>query len=106
MKRGDLVRCGGYGRVLPEPQNRPTRAAESLSVRSITDAIPLKLRTPVRGIGHGRHRVLRTAVPKAAINKDRDPQSREDNVHMDEAVGDANAIVDAKAQASRVELLS
>lgn len=73
---------GDVGRVfvLPGTDDQPPRFLETLIAPAIPGDVGVELGAPPIGIRLGRHGVLWTTVPEAAIDEDRDPGSGEGDV--------------------------
>jgi hypothetical protein len=66
--------------VLPNAHDTPTAFSQLFRYQSITSGIPGNLLYPVFGIVDGQSAMFRTAVPKAAINKESDAACSESEI--------------------------
>lgn len=73
--------------VLPDANDFPTVLLEPNHVSRVAPSVLLDLRTPVVRPGARSRAVLRTPVPEAAVNVDREPSAREDDVRPQEPLG-------------------
>lgn len=83
---GPAHRGGDRGRdedrilVLPGPQDRPARIRELLVSVVVAAPVALDLRSPPVAVVARPVAVQRATVPETAVDKDRDPQPREDQI--------------------------
>jgi hypothetical protein len=75
-----LVRNAISQFVLPYAEHAPTRRLELRRGISVTQLIRGNLLRPVRRVLARLRSMLGATVPVAAINEDRDPLAREDNI--------------------------
>ncbi len=73
--------------MLPEAQNSPSFGFQMLSCFAVARHVLVELGTPPIGVRFGLRRVLRAAVPEAAVHEDRDLCLGEDDI--DRATGHA-----------------
>mgnify|MGYP001227613457 CR=1 FL=1 len=75
-----LVRRGDRVLMLPDPDDLPTVVVENPVGFLVTFHVPLDLGLPEVGVGPRSDVMLRTAVPEASVDEDRDPCCAEDEV--------------------------
>ena len=89
--------------MFPDAQDRPTVAFESLSIKSVSVEITLKLWNPVLHVSCGRLSVLRARVPEATVDEDRYPVLREHDIWTTEARGSLYSQVLSESRTQAVE---
>ena len=89
--------------VRPEAQDRPTRGPQRISLFPITSDVAVELRRPVIPVDTRSATVIRTAVPEAAINEDRDLSLREYNVRTNEPPLDAYRVILSETMTKTVQ---
>jgi hypothetical protein len=75
----------GFDVVLPDPQDAPAAPAKQPGMPGIPLDVGDEFGTPPGTIGHRHRGVLGAAMPKAAVNEDRDPLGGEHEVRTDNA---------------------
>lgn len=78
--RLDLRRGLSRESVLPEPENHPTFGREDSVGLDVARGVGRDLRTPVIMVRRRQLEMIRTAVPKAAIEEDGDSRTGEDQI--------------------------
>lgn len=92
--------------VLPRPDNPPPSTLEGASDQPVARDVSFELGDPVVAVPLGNVAVLRAAMPKAAVDEHGDAPAREDDVGLRRDGGQLEPVVDAEAQAPRVEAAS
>lgn len=68
--------------MLPDPDDPPSGQRQQRVGFLVTYYVPLKLGSPIVGIGLGNRTVLWAAMPKAAVDEDRNSRWAEDDVRL------------------------
>lgn len=90
--------------VLPYPEDGPSSGAQHLSYHYVPLTVTVDFLMPVPA-GVGRHpAMLRAAVPEAAVNKNRQLVTSEDDIRPDRALRQYDSVADSVAQSSTKEL--
>lgn len=90
--------------VFPHPNRVPPHVRESRVGVRIALNVPRELRLPVRAVRARYLRVLRTAVPEAAVEEDGNALTREGDINTDEATTrHSDRIVAAEAEPSAMK---
>lgn len=96
----DLCSDGHYLLVLPDAKDQPALSGEGGRGAIVSDSVGGKLVLPPLRVRPWSDGVIRTAVPKASIDEDRDPRPAENHI------GPARqpAHIDLEAQPAAVQL--